>query len=61
MFRWNKKKIFERKARILKKKNDNEFNQNESILKNENWVSNKLKNFDWLIESIHVVGLNFLK
>ena len=44
-----------------KKKNDSEFNQNESILKNENQISNELKNSDWLIESIHVVELNFLK
>ena len=54
--------MFERKIRILKKKkNDNEFNQNELISKSENWVSNKSKKFDWLTESIHVVELNFLK
>ena len=31
-----KKKMLERETRILKKKNDNEFNQNKSISKNEN-------------------------
>ena len=38
--------MLERKTRILKKKNNNEFNQNESISKNENRVLNELKNSD---------------
>ena len=54
--------MLERKTRILKqRKNDNEFNQNKSISKNENRILNELKNFDWLTELIYVAELSSLK